>query len=73
MPASCAICGKTGSFGNTITTRGEPKRKGGFGLKVTGINRRRWQPNLHKQRVIVNGAKRRLRICARCIKSDTVQ
>ena len=72
MPATCAICGKTGSFGNVVRTRGEPKKKGGFGLKITGITRRRYRPNLHKVRVTIAGAARRIRVCARCIKSGRV-
>jgi large subunit ribosomal protein L28 len=73
MAQSCAICGKTISFGNLVERRGLPKKKGGVGLKVTGISRRKFRPNLQRVKVKRNGTVRRLRICTRCIKSGRVE
>jgi large subunit ribosomal protein L28 len=49
-----------------------PKAKGGIGLHTTGINRRRFHPNLQKIRVLENGGVVIRRVCANCIKSGKV-
>lgn len=72
MARSCDICGKGLHFGNSIRRRGMPKAKGGIGLHTTGINRRKFIPNLQKIRVIERGGVVIRRVCARCIKSDKV-
>ena len=70
---ACAICGKTLAFGNTISRRGLPKKKGGVGLKTTGVNVRKFLPNLQRVKVVVDGAVKRLKVCTRCIKSGRVR
>lgn len=72
MGRACEICGKTVSFGSTIVRRGLAKKKGGIGLHTTGINKRRFLPNLHRIRVMVNGGVCRKVVCAACIKSGAV-
>lgn len=72
MSRKCEICGKGSSMGNTIVRHGLPKRSGGIGLHTTGITRRRFLPNVQKIRVIREGAPKRLRVCARCIKSGKI-
>jgi large subunit ribosomal protein L28 len=60
MAAVCDICG----------------RKPGFGMQVSHSHRRsnrRWQPNIQKVRAIVNGAPRRVHVCAKCLKAGKVQ
>jgi large subunit ribosomal protein L28 len=69
----CDICGKKAVVGRQITTRGLPKKVGGIGTKITGINKRRFKPNIQKVRVRVNGGTQRMRVCTRCIKSGRVQ
>lgn len=74
MPRQCDSCGKKTTFGNTIARRGLPKYKGGVGLKTTGINRRRYHPNLQRVRsVALNGAKRRIKVCAKCLRAGKVK
>lgn len=73
MAKRCEICGKTAIVGNRVARRGLPKKKGGIGLKTTGITRRRFRPNIQKIRVRVRGAVRRMSVCARCIKSGKVE
>jgi len=69
----CELCGKRPVVGRTITTRGLPKKVGGIGTKITGINKRRFKPNIQKVRVNVNGGTRRMRVCTRCIKAGKIR
>jgi large subunit ribosomal protein L28 len=56
MARACAICGKTSM--------------GGFNPQSTGMNRvrahRRYEPNLQKMRLPINGVERHVRVCTRC-------
>ena len=72
MARKCDICGKQGITGNSVSRRGAPKRTGGAGRKITGITRRTFQPNLQRVHAVVNGARRRIRVCTRCIRSGQV-
>jgi large subunit ribosomal protein L28 len=35
--------------------------------------KRRFEPNLQRVRILVNGAARRVRVCTRCLKSGKVE
>jgi large subunit ribosomal protein L28 len=59
MAQICDICGKGPLHGNNIS-------------HAHNVTRRRWNPNLQVVKVIVNGAPKRLRVCATCIKSGKV-
>ncbi len=72
MSKICAICGKKPVAGRTIVRRGLAKKKGGVGLKITGINPRRFLPNLKTVRAIVDGVPKRIRVCVKCLKADKV-
>ncbi len=72
MARICEVCGKGPSTGNRIIRHGLEKKKGGIGLHVTGITRRRFLPNLQRIRVAENGGVCRRRVCASCIKSGQV-
>jgi len=50
MPRTCQVTGKTPVRGKSYAIRGIAKKKKGVGLKVTGIKRRRFVPNLFKKR-----------------------
>lgn len=50
MSKRCQVTGKKPTSGNSYALRGIAKKKKGVGLKVTGIKRRRFQPNLVKKR-----------------------
>ena len=69
----CELCGKRTTVGRQITTRGLPKRVGGIGLKITGISKRRFKPNIQKVRVKVNGGTKRMRVCTECIRSGRIE
>lgn len=50
MSKVCQITGKKPRKGNSYALRGIAKKKKGIGLKITGIKKRRFQPNLMKKR-----------------------
>ena len=50
MPRKCQVTGRIPVRGNSYAIRGIAKKKKGVGLKVTGIKRRRFNPNLFKKR-----------------------
>ncbi len=72
MHKVCEICGRAPAMGRTIVRRGAAKRKGGAGRKVTGIGHRMIRPNLQRVRAIVDGAPRRIYVCASCLKAGKV-
>ena len=69
MGRECEICGKGTTAGNRITRRGMAKSKGGVGRKTTGIARRTFKPNLQVVKTNLGGTVRRMRVCAKCIRS----
>ena len=69
----CEICGKKTQFGNKVARRGLSKRDGGIGLKTTGINSRKFKPNIQNIRVEINGGVRRMKVCTACISAGKVK
>lgn len=60
MARKCDICGK----------------KPIVGFKVSHSNRktkRRWLPNLHKMKVLVDGKVKKLNVCMKCLKAGKVE
>ncbi|MCI0382007.1 MAG: 50S ribosomal protein L28 [Chlamydiae bacterium] len=53
MSKTCQITGKRPRPGNQYALRGIAKKKKGIGLKITGIKKRRFQPNLVKKRFYI--------------------
>ncbi len=72
MARVCEICGKGSVAGRSYATRGLAKRKKGAGIKVTGITKRRFSPNLIKKRAIVDGKVKTIKVCTTCLKSGKV-
>ena len=72
MPAQCHFTGKKTTFGKTRTYRGQKVKKGGFGLKPTGITRRAFKPNLQKVTAIVDGRAQKVRVSTKAIRSGLV-
>jgi large subunit ribosomal protein L28 len=60
MAKVCEVCGKGPQFGNRIS-------------HAHNLTRRRWNPNLQTVRAIVNGGRRRMRVCTSCLRSGKVQ
>ena len=59
MAKRCAVCGKGPSAGRSLS-HSHVRTK------------RRFLPNLHKVRVILDGKGRRVNVCTTCLKSDKV-
>lgn len=53
----CDICGKTPSFGHNVS---HSKRR----------TNRRWMPNIQQATLEVNGQKKRLSLCTRCLRTQ---
>jgi large subunit ribosomal protein L28 len=60
MAKVCAICGKGPSFGNNRS----------HSMVAT---KRRFEPNLQRVRVLLDGVARRVNVCTRCLKAGKVQ
>ena len=72
MARVCDICGKGVSSGSTIVRHGLKKVKGGIGLHITGVTKRRFLPNLQRIRVSENGGTKRKTVCTACIRSGKI-
>ncbi|MBX3358141.1 MAG: 50S ribosomal protein L28 [Phycisphaeraceae bacterium] len=72
MPFVCHYTGKKSSYGKQRTYRGQKIAKGGFGLKPTGITRRKFRPNLQSVTAVVDGVPTRVKASARAIKAGLV-
>lgn len=59
MARACEICGKAPVYGNRVS-------------HAHNVTPRRWNPNLRKIRVMINGARRSLMVCTSCIRSGRV-
>jgi large subunit ribosomal protein L28 len=74
MARSCEVCGKTASVGNSVEIRGKAKYLGGVGTKITGITRRKFQPNLQSVKVeLPSGEHKTMRVCVQCIRSGYIR
>jgi large subunit ribosomal protein L28 len=64
------VSGKKTSFGNHKTYRGKAKYLGGVGKKITGISRRKFEPNLQRIHVwLPNGTTRWVRVATSVIRT----
>ncbi|MEX0817116.1 MAG: 50S ribosomal protein L28 [Gaiellales bacterium] len=60
MAKVCAVCGKAPGFGNSRS----------HSMVAT---KRRFNPNLQRVRILVDGVPRRSYVCARCLKTGRVE
>lgn len=72
MGFTCALTGKTVSFGKKRAWRGQKVSKGGFGLKPTGISPRKFRPNLQKVTALIDGKPVKIRVAASAIRQGLV-
>lgn len=72
MPYVCHFTGKKSSFGKQRTWRGQKISKGGFGLKPTGITRRKFRPNLQKVTAVIDGQATIIMASTKAIKQGLV-
>lgn len=59
MSKVCEICGKGPVYGNSVS-------------HANNTTRRRWEPNLQRVRVVVDGVPKKIRVCTRCLRSGKV-
>jgi large subunit ribosomal protein L28 len=59
MAKVCEICGKKPVYGRNIS-------------HAHNVTSRRFEPNLQRVRVTINGGIRRVRVCTRCIRSNRI-
>ena len=59
MAQVCEICGKKPRSGNNVS-------------HAHNVTRRRWNVNLRPVRAKVQGASKRMRVCANCLRSGKV-
>jgi large subunit ribosomal protein L28 len=72
MARICKLTGKGPIKGNIIWRSGKAKKSGGIGTHVTAITKRRFFPNLHRMRVLIDGEVRYVRVAAKAIKRGLV-
>jgi large subunit ribosomal protein L28 len=72
MPYECHFTGKKTSFGKKRVYRGQKISKGGFGLKPTGITRRKFRPNLQNVTALIDGKPTRVKASTKAIRTGLV-
>jgi large subunit ribosomal protein L28 len=72
MANRCQICSKEPHSGYQFTRRGLAKSKGGVGRKTTGHTKRTFLPNLQVVKTTTSSGVKRLRVCAKCLRSGKV-
>ncbi len=72
MARTCDLCGKGPVTGNRIVRHGLQKKKGGIGLHITGVTKRRYLPNLQRVRVSEGGTVKRRTVCTACIRAGKI-
>jgi len=60
MSRKCDICGKKPQFGHKIS-------------HAHNVSNRRFNPNVHKMRVSIDGVKKRVNVCTSCLSSGKVE
>ena len=72
MSRKCEICGKGTVAGNSVPRKGLPKKKGGAGQHIGVKSKRTFKPNIVKVKALLNGNKKSIKICTRCLKAGKV-
>ena len=62
--AKCEICNKSLNYGNKLSiTRSHISKR----------TTRSWKPNLRTVKAVVNGEPKKIKVCAKCLRSGKVQ
>lgn len=69
MPRQCFITGKRTRRVKTSLRSGSPKKRGGVGLKCTGVHKRTQKPNLQKKTLWLGGRAKRVWVSAKALRS----
>ena len=62
--AKCAICQKSVSFGNKLSIARS---------HISNRATRTWKPNLRTVKAIVDGEPKKIKVCAKCLRSGKVK
>lgn len=62
--AKCAICDKSVSFGNKLSIARS---------HISNRATRTWKPNLRTVKAIVDGEPKKIKVCAKCLRSGKVK
>ena len=62
--AKCAICDKSVSFGNKLSIARS---------HISNRATRTWKPNLRSVKIMVNGQPKKVKVCAKCLRSGKVE
>ena len=62
--AKCAICEKSVSFGNKLSIASS---------HISNRATRNWKPNLRTVKAIVDGEPKKIKVCAKCLRSGKVK
>jgi large subunit ribosomal protein L28 len=60
MARECAVCGKKAQFGAIVS-------------HAHNVTKKKRKPNLHRIWAIIDGKKKRIQICTKCLRSGKVQ
>ncbi len=69
MPRVCRLTGKRTRTLKTSVRSGSPKKRGGVGLKKTGVRKRTQKPNLQKKTVWLGGRAQRVWLSTKALRS----
>ncbi len=72
MARICYVCGKGKVVGGHITHRGLAKKSGGIRLQLVKNTKRTFKPNLQDVRIMDGQAKKKVKVCAACLRSNKV-
>jgi large subunit ribosomal protein L28 len=72
MARKCDICGKGTTSGHSVPRKGLPKKKGGAGQHIGVKAKRTFKPNLVKVKTEINGSRKTIKVCTRCLRSNKV-
>ena len=72
MARICELTGVGPIKGSHIWRSGKAKKKGGIGMHVTAITKRRFFPNLQRVKAVIDGEVRYVRVSAKAIKKGIV-
>lgn len=72
MARICELTGKGSIRGSRIWRSGKAKKKGGIGMHVTAVTKRRFLPNLQRVKAVVDGEVRYVRVTAKAIKKGLI-
>lgn len=68
MSFQCEICGKGTTFGRNIR-----HKAGGGWFRRAPVTSRTFKPNLQHVTLTINGLPRKMRVCARCLRTQHKQ